>query len=107
MAYRYRVMPEADGDLVEIEDYVTSSSLDPTRADALDHAFITTFRRLCQYPLWHPVYPFPDGMQPRHEYRSVNVDTYKVFHRVDEERELVLIYRIRHAASDFTAVEFG
>lgn len=58
-------------------------------------------------PLWHPVYPFPDGMQPRHEYRSVNVDTYKVFYRVDEERELVLIYRIRHAASDFTAVEFG
>ena len=107
MAYRYHVSSEGNEDLLEIEDYVLASSQNPDRVDELDDAFITTFRKLCQYPLWHSVYQFPAGMQPRHEYRSVNVDTYKVFYRMDEERELVLIYRIRHAASDLTSVEFG
>ena len=107
MAYQYIVTSEADEDMLEIEDYVLTSSQDPDRVDELDRAFVATFKKLCQYPLWHPVYQFPEGMQPSHEYRSVNVDSYKVFYRVDEERELVLVYRIRHAASDFTAVEFG
>ena len=107
MAYRYRITSEADEDLLQIEDYVLASSQDPDHVDKLDCAFVAAFKELCRYPLRHPVYQFPDGMQPRHEYRSVNVDTYKVFYRVDEERELVLIYRIHHAASDFTAMEFG
>ena len=45
-------------------------------------------------------------MQPSHEYRSVNVGTYKVFFRVDEEHEVVIIHRIRYAASDFTASSY-
>ena len=107
MGFRYSVLPSAVKDMQDIARHVHDITGDWSRADALLSAMDDTFDKLCQYPLWHPVYPFPDGMQPRHEYRSVNVGTYKVFFRVDEEREMVLIYRIRHAASDFTAVEFG
>ena len=107
MGFRYSVLPSAVKDMQDIARHVHDITGDWSRADALLSAMDDTFDKLCQYQLWHPVYQFPDGMQPRHEYRSTNVDTYKVFYRVDEERELVLIYRIRHAASDFTAVEFG
>ena len=59
---------------------------------------------MCLNPFAHPVYQFPDGYIPAHEYRSANHGRYKVFYRTDEKRKTMLIYRVSHVASDFTRI---
>lgn len=100
--YRWEITEDAACDVEEIGRYVYSYSGSHARADAVIDGIVALFDRICVAPLLHAVYQFPEGLEPAHEYRSANAGRYKVFYRVDETRETVLIYRVRHVVSDFT-----
>lgn len=102
--WRWEITEDAAYDLEDIWDYVYSYSGDEKRADALLDALEKLFDAICRNPYSHAVYQFPEGYQPAHEYRSTNHGRYKVFYRTEEGRKTVLIYRVRHVASDFTRV---
>lgn len=102
--WRWEITEDAAGDLDDIWDYVYSYSGSAEHADALLDGLEGQFDAVCRNPYAHPVYQFPQGYVPAHEYRSANYGRYKAFFRIDEPREVVLIYRVRHIASDFTRV---
>lgn len=102
MSYSWSITSDAVADLDRIEEYAYSYSADRGYAEDLVDAIEASFDQLCQNLLLHAVYQFPQGWEPAHEYRSVNVRRYKVFYRVNEARQTVLIYRICHIVSDFT-----
>lgn len=125
--HHYEISADAARDLAEIEDYIYSYTEDWDFVDARIDEFLDLFDRLCEMPFAHPVYQFPHGFEPSHEYRSANVYHYKVFYRVCDAGEQppeseagpspdegglqksqarILIYRICHEVSDFTAAEF-
>ena len=67
-------------------------------------SFVDTFRALCDNPPAHQACSFEPPIATMHEYRTVNVEKYKVFYWV--EGDLVHVYRIRHIKSDFTRLAF-
>lgn len=101
MSYSWEITADAVQDLYEIRRYVISYA-GTQRAEALLDEFESAFAELCEHPLFHAVYQFPEDYEPEHDYRSMTLYRYKIFYRVDEKLEKVLIYRIRHVASDFT-----
>lgn len=108
MAQRYEVTADAASDLADIENYIYSYTQDWRYVDARIDELLELFNTIAERPLAYPVYQFPQGFEPTHEYRSANAYHYKVFYRVDASQgNRVLIYRVRHMVSDFTAVEFG
>lgn len=102
--WRWEITEDAADDLDGIWDYVYSYSGSVEQADALIDGFEELFNAMCRNPYARPVYQFPLGYVPAHEYRSANHGRYKAFYRIDESHEIVLIYRVRHIASDFTRV---
>lgn len=100
--WRWEITEDAARDLEDIRSYVCSYSGDTARADELLDRFEALFDELCEHPFLRAVYQFPKGYEPIHEYRSANLGRYKVFYRVEDGREVVLVYRVRHVASDFT-----
>lgn len=81
-----------------------SYSGDEEHADALLDDLESLFDAVCSNPYAHAVCQFPEGYRSVHEYRCASRGRCKVFYRTDEGRKTVLIYRVRHVASDFTRV---
>ena len=102
--WRWEITEDAANDLEDIWDYVYSYSGDEEHADALLDNLENLFDAICSNPYAHAVYQFPEGYLPMHEYRTANHGRYKAFYRTDEGRKTVLIFRVRHMASDFTRV---
>ncbi|MCH3947856.1 MAG: type II toxin-antitoxin system RelE/ParE family toxin [Olsenella sp.] len=95
----YLLTNDAVKDLGELEDYVRTYQ-DEAFVERLEDEFFSAFERLLQEAEQHAVYQFEPPKPVLHEYRSVNVYNFKVFHCVDGER--VISYRIRHLLSDFS-----
>lgn len=104
--WQWEITEDAACDLENIWDYVYSCSGDEDRADAVLDGLEALFNAICRNPYAHAIYQFPDGYPPAHEYRSASYGRYKAFYRTDEHRKIVLVYRVRHVASDFTRVAF-
>lgn len=102
--WHWEITEDAANDLEDIWGYVYSYSGDEEHADVLLDNLEELFDAICRNPYAHAIYQFPEGYRPAHEYRSANHGRYKVFYRTDEKRKAVLIYRVRHMASDFTRV---
>lgn len=102
--WRWEITEDAANDLEDIWDYVYSYSGDGEHADTLLDNLEKLFDEICCNPYAHAIYQFPEGYRPVHEYRSAKHGRYKVFYRTDEEHRVVLIYRVRHMASDFTRI---
>ena len=100
----WEITEDAANDLEDIWDYVYSYSGDEEHAGALLANLEKLFDAICSNPYAHAVYQFPEGYRPMHEYRCASHGRYKAFYRTDEGRKTVLIYRVRHVASDFTRV---
>ena len=99
--FDYAVTAEAARDLEDIESYIGSYA-EPDFVDLVSDTFEAAFEALRKNPYARAVYQFEPPVPTLHEYRSVNVYNYKVFYWVDEARNLVVIYRIRHMVSDFS-----
>lgn len=99
--FHYVVTLAAAWDLDDIDEYVLSYS-DIDFVESLGQQFETKLDELAKAPYAYPLYRFSPSLRLLHQYRSVNVYNYKVFYYVDEPRELVVISRICHVASDFT-----
>lgn len=100
--WSWEITEDAADDLEDVWAYVYSYSGDEELADALLDNLERLFDSICCNPYAHAVYQFPEGYVPVHEYRSANYGRYKAFYRIDAQREVVLVYRVRHLASDFT-----
>lgn len=101
--YRYAVSSDAISDLDSIEEYVAQFR-EPFQVNDLMIRFEEKFSALTEDPLQYPVYRFEPPMDTLHDYRTVNLDLFKIFFWVDGD--IVRIYRIRHLQSDFTKLCF-
>lgn len=90
-------------DLESIERYILSYRNEPF-LERFEEGLAALVRSIAERPWSRPVYQFPPGAEPKMEYRSANTYNYKVFYRVDEPSDTVIVYRILHVRSDFTRV---
>lgn len=88
-------------DLESIERYILSYR-DEAFLERFEAELVALAGSIADRPWSRPVYQFPPGSEPLMEYRSANVYNYKVFYRVDEPSDRVIVYRILHSRSDFT-----
>lgn len=95
----YVLTDDAVRDLMALEDYMFTYS-DESHVESVENAFFEVFELLRESAFRHPIYRFESSLSLLHEYRSVNVYHYKVFYWI--RGDTVVIYRIRHLASDFT-----
>lgn len=105
MAGRYLLTDDAVRDLGDIEDYVATYA-DESFVEELEDRFFGAFERLLSESLTHPVYDLDGVEHMLHEYRSVNIYHYKAFYYLRDDGDTVVIYRIRHLASDFTRIRW-
>lgn len=99
MSFTYDVSTDALRGLASIADYEAAFK-EPAAVNQLVRTFVNAFHTLCENPFSHQVYEFQPPLATLHEYRTVNVEKYKVFYWVEHKR--VHIFRIRHLKSDFT-----
>lgn len=90
-------------DLESIERYILSYRNEPF-LERFEEGLAALVRSIAERPWSRPVYQFPPGAEPTMEYRSANTYNYKVFYRVVEPSDTVIVYRILHVRSDFTRV---
>lgn len=90
-------------DLESIERYILSYRDEPF-LDRFEGELAALVRSIAEHPWSRPIYQFPPGAEPQMEYRSANVYNFKLFYRVDESSDRVIVYRILHSRSDFTRV---
>lgn len=105
MAGGYLLTEDAVRDLAELEDFAASYAGDES-VERLEGDFFDLFEHLVYEAHGHPLWEPEEEADLLHEYRSVNLYHYKVFYYMRDEDDTVIIYRMRHLASDFTRVSW-
>ena len=95
--YRLEFLPSAETDIIEIDAYLYEHS--PTAADKFTDSIEKLTETLRCYPFMFPVYendPYFRHMTLPYKYR--------LFYHVDEDNELIKIYRILHGMRDVKGI---
>jgi plasmid stabilization system protein ParE len=96
MAPRYRILMDAvvAEDLEEIFEYIAKDS--PRNAAGMVQSILDGIASLDTFPNRNVIELQPDAAKP--PVRSLPIKPYIVFFRVDEDRQVVHILRVRHGA---------
>ena len=98
--YNLKYLPSFDVDLTEAEDYLYEFS--PAAADKLTQTLDEQMATLVEYPFMYPVYSsfFGDNM-----YRIMPLPyQFLCFYTVDEEDEIIYVYRVLHSTRDVSKI---
>ena len=95
MKFDIKLLPKANKDLEEIIRYISEQLCNYSAADALLTKFESAFLQIGEFPESCPKGRTEKG------YRKLIVDSYLVFYKVNEERHMVVIYRIFYGMMDY------
>lgn len=97
--YDIELLPRAQRDLTEIDDYIMNDLLAPQAAIDLFDKFIDAFERLQKFPLSGT--ELNAGLPLKNEYRWVLVEHYLIFYTVNDNLGKVTIARVLYASRNY------
>jgi len=95
--YRLEYLPSAETDILEIDVYLYEHS--PTAADKFADSIEKLTETLLDHPFMFPVYE--DDPYFRHMTLPYK---YRLFYHVDEDAEIIKIYRVLHGMRDVKGI---
>ena len=96
MAYDVKLLGIAENDLDEICEYL--SQFYPNTPSKFLDALDKDFKNASLNPYMYPVYEY------NKEYRRIVTNDYLVFYKVDEENNLVRVFRILHGKQNIPTI---
>ena len=96
--WRVVLTESAQADIRGIHDYIAFELLSPENASALTNRILDAVERLATFPKRHPLC-LMDGLQGM-DLRMVPVERYRVFYKIMEDSDMVLIVRILYERRD-------
>ena len=97
--YRLGFLPIAREDMLDIVRYISQELHNPEAAQRLSERLIDAVQSILGHPYAAPAFHPPRPL--KYEYRKLHVQSYMVFYRIDEERELVTVARVVYARRDY------
>jgi len=95
--YRLEYLPSAETDILEIDVYLYEHS--PAAADKFADSIEKLTETLLEHPFMFPVYE--DDPYFRHMTLPYK---YRLFYHVDEDAEIIKIYRVLHGMRDVKSI---
>ena len=96
--YKLEFLPIAKNDMLEIVKYIADELKNPVAAENLADEFISSARRICEFPYSNNVYMPIKTLE--YEYRRIIVKNYLMFYTVDESSKTVTIMRVIYSRRD-------
>lgn len=95
--YRLEYLPSAETDILDIDAYLYEHS--PVAADKFAENLDRVAETLLLYPLISPIY------EADSYFRHMTLPyKYRLFYHVDEEQEVIKVYRVLHGMRDVKAI---
>lgn len=97
-SYRIIITPDAEYDLIELQNYITDVLLSREIAKRYIHTIRTEISSLSEMPARHK----PVDNEPWHSrgIRKIMVNNFFVYYRIDEEQKKVFILNVIYARRD-------
>ena len=96
MAYNVKLLGIAETDIDNICEYL--SQFYPSTPGKFLDALDVNFENISHNPYMYPTYKY------NKEYRRIVTDDYLVFYKIDEEKNLVKVYRILHGKQNINTI---
>ena len=97
-SYRIIITPDAEYDLIELQNYITDVLLSREIAKRYIHTIRTEISSLSEMPARHK--PVDDELWHSRGIRKIMVNNFFVYYRIDEEQKKVFILNVIYARRD-------
>lgn len=97
-SYRIIITPDAEYDLIELQNYITDVLLSREIAKRYIHTIRTEISSLSEMPARHK--PVDDEPWHSRGIRKIMVNNFFVYYRIDEEQKKVFILNVIYARRD-------
>ena len=92
MAFDFSLTPEAVKDFHEIYSFLKENAFTENVNEKLSDKFEKALERVCR---------FPDACPAYKGYRKLVVDKYLIFYKVNEKKNLIIVYRAIHSMMNY------
>ena len=105
MAYKIKILQQAEKDLHEIVTYIKNELYSPAAAERTFEIIASAIERAAEaphmYPMHYPVRPL------KHDYRKIPVNGYLVFYWVEEAEKAIVVARVIHGKRNYLRPDSG